>query len=285
MKIFYIDVYFLINFSIDALALYFSIIAMHISTSNIRLYLSAFMAAMYAVFCVFTGSSILKILLGIAFSLLIIALFANDLSLYRRLKAFSLFIIFETLIGGIVFYAFSILDQYIVETISTDGIGENRRELLVLSIIILLSFGVFKLYMSLFSSDSNAKSVKMMVKIGENEYVFDAFVDTGNLAFDPIDMAPITLVNMKLSNKVFPSYLKYEDISSISTDEKRRIRLIPITQGGNRRMLVGVRPDEVYILVNSSKERVKTILAIEKSEGTYGGFDALVPSSVIKDVL
>ena len=49
MKTIYIDVYFLINFSVDLLALYFAAMFMKIRATNLRLVLAALVGALYAV--------------------------------------------------------------------------------------------------------------------------------------------------------------------------------------------------------------------------------------------
>ena len=284
MKTFYVDVYFLINFTIDALALYFSSVTMRVPTNAIRLSISAVLGSIYAILCVFIENMVIKCVLGIVFFFMIAA-FAKSLSLYRRIKFLTLFIVYETWIGGAVFYAYSILDKYINTMIDTGVTFDNRREILILAIIILLSYGVFKLYISIFSKDANAKSVRVAIKIENEEHSFEAFVDSGNLATDPIDMTPVTLINSTLSKKILPSYANCEELSSMPGERQKRIRFVPIIQGQSKRLLLGVRPDEVYLIIGNKREQIKTVLVIEKNEGTYGGYDALIPSSVVRDVI
>ena len=63
----------------------------------------------------------------------------------------------------------------------------------------------------------------------------------------------------------------------------KRIRLIPVTRGDTTHVLTGFLADEV--LIGERGEGICATLAIDKEEGTYGGYLALVPSGVLNDAL
>ena len=87
MKTLYIDVYFLINFTVDVLSLYFAALFSKTPTNKRRLIGGAFAGAVIAVITVFMPEIfVLKILVG-TLGLLIMALISvKTISLKRKIK-------------------------------------------------------------------------------------------------------------------------------------------------------------------------------------------------------
>ena len=49
-------------------------------------------------------------------------------------------------------------------------------------------------------------------------------------------------------------------------------------------MITGIKADDVSIIIGDKKEKIAVTVAIDKEEGTYGGYRALIPSGVVSDV-
>ena len=117
METLYIDVYFLINFTVDILAIYFAVSFSSVPTTRVRLILGGVMGAVFATLAIFVENTLIKLLLSLVFAVIIAIVSVRGASVLRRLKFFFAFLIFETLIGGAVYLVYGLLDKYIVQNI------------------------------------------------------------------------------------------------------------------------------------------------------------------------
>ena len=114
----------------------------------------------------------------------------------------------------------------------------------------------------------------------------EALVDSGNLAIDPMDMRPVMLLKRRLAEEFLPQgVLHLSDPDLLDRDIRRRIRLIPVSRGGVTHVLVGVRADKVSVISDEGEQEVSVTLAIDREEGSFGGFDALMPSAALDYVI
>ena len=286
MRIFYVDIYFLINLTVDILALYFSAAFSKSPTTSRRLVISGLIGAASAVLiALLPEKTVLKILAS-ASSLFATSYFATKrISFCRKMKFIFSFLIFEALLGGLISFVWGILDTYAYEYLVTQSGGGINRRMLFFSLIILLSIGVFKMIVSFFSNIESEGVCRIEIKFIEKTYITEAFIDSGNLAKDPMDMRPVILLKKEAAEKIFPeNVVDLRDPDSVSREIRRRIRLIPISRGGTTHVLTGVRVDGVYVINNDVKEEISVTVAIDKEGGTFGGYYALMPSCALGNV-
>lgn len=285
MKTLYVDVYFLINFTIDLLALYFASIFCKISIAIHRLIFSSLLGAAYAVAgAVFVIAAPKIHLLSATVLLLMIIIVSNKISVYRKLKYTVAFLLFEILIGGLVYYGYCLLDR-LFENAEHIKPGSENRNLLILSLIVLLSIGVLKLTVSFLGSVRSEKNVKLIISCFNKEYVFEGLVDSGNLAVDPMDKTPVMLINGKLCKRMFGfEDLNIDGLSSYRMDFGKRLRIIPVSFGGNKKILYGIKPDYAYAVIGKKNEEIKVVIAVNSEEDNFGGYDALIPLAALEDI-
>ena len=285
MQTLYIDVYFLINFTVDILAIYFAVSFSAVPTTRLRLILGAASGAVFATLAIFIDLPAVKLVSALFFSFIIAIVSVKDVSFLRRFKFFFAFLVFETLIGGAVYFGYSLLDKYTYDILSSFESTEENRSLLIIAIVILFSLGVFKLFISVFTSEGRRGNRTVELSIFDKTETFGAFVDSGNLLRDPTDMKPVMLIKKKLAEKLLPKMLVDGKTYELSGELKRRIRLIPTSGDSGVKILIGVRPQSVKVLDKNGKaQEIDVIIAIDKEGGTYGGYEALLPASVIDDV-
>ena len=286
MQTLYIDVYFLINFTVDILAIYFAVSFSSVPTSKLRLVIGGALGALFAMAALFVDEPFVKLILSLVFAFVIAKISVRGVTFIRRLKFFFAFLIFETIIGGLVYYAYTLLDKYIYKHLDGTILGEENRSILIISIIVLLSVGVFKLFLTAFSSEGRRGGVEIELEAFGSIISFEAFIDSGNLLRDPVDMRAVVLIKKSLATRIFPESLIEGRTNDLSLDVKRCIRIIPITREGGVSILTGIRPKRVSaILKNGKKDDIDVIVAIDNEGGSYGGYEALVPSSAIEDVV
>lgn len=285
MQTLYIDVYFLVNFTVDLLSLYYASVFSKVPSSIKRIVIASLIASASAVCVVLFGDpKLLGIALSAAGLVFAIIIGCSKVSFKRHVKFMVSFLIFEALFGGGVSFIWGILDEYLYDTIASESTPPVNRKLLLFALVVLIFIGVFKMIVSFFSNIVSEGSVKLEVEFLDKKINFEAFVDSGNLAVDPMDMQPIVLIKKDLAKRFLPSNIvELKDPDSIDSRVRRRIRLVPISRGGVTHVLTGIKADSVKLLDEKSQMPIAVTLAIDKEEGDYGGFYALIPSGVVGD--
>ena len=285
MTTLYVDVYFFINFTVDILALYFSALLYKLPTSALRLLLSGIIGATYAVLGVLLfDNSILMLPVSALILICMVLIMSHGVGIFRKLKYGIIFLFFQIIIGGLVYYAYSALDKIELLRGFVESKNENKK-LLLFSLIILLSIGALKLLLSCFGSAAAEKSITLFVMHDGKTNQLDALVDSGNLAVDPFDKTPVMLVGSALGGKIFGDLFKDSgSIEELTPTLKKRIRIIPVSLGNQRKILYGMKPDGVYIEKNGVREHISLIIAIDKEGGEFGGYNAVIPLSAIDNI-
>ena len=287
MRTLYIDVYFMINFTVDILSMYFAAIFASVPTTVKRIAISSAIGAAAACGIIFVSESvILKLALTLLSLLLMAAIGAEKVSALRRAKFTFSFIIFEALVGGIVTYIWSLLDRYVYDSLESAAGQEVNRKILLFSLIVLFSVGVFKMLVSFFSKTKCVGKVFIEICFLDKKIKTEAFVDSGNLAVDPMDMRPILLIKPNLASAILPeNVIHLRDPDLICKEIRKRIRLIPISRGGTTHVLTGVKADYVRVIKDGeNSEEISVTLAIDREEGSFGGYEALMPAAAIENV-
>ena len=287
MKTLYIDVYFLINFVVDLLSLYFASLFSKTPTTTRRLIISSGIGASVAVVTVFLPE---VFTLKIAFSLVGLMLMGyiapKPMRIRRKVKFILSFLIFTSLTGGAVTFIWSILDKYASQLFNEMEGGSVNRKTLFLSIILLLSIGVFKMIVSFFSSNECERSVDLEICFLDKKITVSSLVDSGNLAVDPMDMSPLMIVKRDVALQLLPeNIINLSNIDALDRNIKKKIRLIPVSRGGETHVLVGVKADRISIIQGDSKEEIMVTLAIDKEGGSFGGYGALLPSAALDNAI
>ena len=138
---------------------------------------------------------------------------------------------------------------------------------------------------SFFSNIESEGSVEIEIDFLGKKQRIQAFIDSGNLAVDPMDMRPVLLLKKEKAKYILPeNIIELSDPDALNRDIRKRIRLIPITRGGVTHVLTGIKADSVKIIKNGNAEELFVTVAIDKEGGTYGGYSALMPSAALDNV-
>ncbi len=284
VKTLYIDVYFLINFTVDILAAFFAFKISHINVKVKHLFLIGIFGAILALFDLFCSSNyLLRLFPFLIFTLLLYITVPRNTTTVRKIKYMLLFYFSAFLIGGAVDYFYSLLDRYFPDYLASISGVENRK-ILVFSLIILLTIGLFRGVIMIFTGSMEEKILKMYININGKEILLDALVDSGNLVKDPMNMNSVVFIKKHRALSILPENVtEISELSSINNDMKKRIRLIPVTRCGVTHMMSGVLVDEIGFIKENQKRSISATLVIDKEEGTFGGYDALAPYMTIYD--
>ncbi len=285
MQTVYIDIYFFINFCVDIIALS---IAAHILKADCgiwRLSAAAFVGAMYAVLGILLSDfRFLMPFLTVILFFFMILIVTWGFSYKRRIKYSFAFLISEIIIGGLVYYGFCLLDR-IMEHFEFSSERDENRNLLILSLIVFLSYGVVKFLMLILGRSSSLHVVRVCVGYDEREESFEALVDSGNLAEDPSGNRPVVFITEELAGKIIGESIgDGMDITSLSDNIKKKIRLIPVSRDGKSVILYGFLTDYVTVVKGNRYENINVSFAIDKRGDMYGGYSALMPAAALDNV-
>lgn len=283
MRVLYIDVYFLINFTVDLLALYFSAVLLHFPISRIRLLLASAIGALFAVIAVLTYGRTLPVLgLSVVSLILMTVLIGKGSRAVRRIRFALVFLLFQMLIGGIVHWGYGFLQKRIGDLKLEKG-AQNQR-LLYLSVLILLAIGILRIAISLLSHTGSVRSREIEIVIEEKRYLGSALVDSGSFLRDPLDGSAVALIKPSVARRLLPPAFINEDAAALSDAYRKKLRLIPVRMVGGQRILFGIRPDDFCIFNGKKKEHLRVIIAYDKEEGDYEGYSVLIPLAIAENV-
>ena len=277
MKTIYIDVYYMINFTVDILAIFVACRMVCLQTRIRQIVLGGCVGACLAIFELFIESDLLNLLLGIVFVLVLYRVFCKRLSVGRGVKFLIAFYISSFLISGIVNYIYGVLDKYIGNIIPAYSDTTNRKAI-IFSLIILLIIGAIRVFIMMISDSMNIKSTRLMIEIEDKSLEVDALIDTGNLVKDPMNMNPVIFLKRSYAESILPrSVIELSDLDNLKSDFRKRIRLIPVTRNSETHVMTGVRVDKVLVCKDKYREEINATVVIDKEEGTFGGYYALAP--------
>ena len=277
MKTIYIDVYFMINFTVDILAVFLAARMIHIKINMKKLLLSGFVGSVFATAELFLKQKAHDIILAVLFLLALSFIIAKRVSVYRKAKFILAFYIAAFLISGTVNFVYGLLDKYI-DDIFADTADTTNRKAIIFSLIILLIIGVLRLFIMMVSDSINEKSTRIRIELGKKSIEVDALIDTGNLVKDPMNMNPVIFLKKTSAKEIIPeAVIDLSHIDNLATDLQKRIRLVPVSRNNETHVMTGLRVDRVFVLKENFKEEINATIVIDKEEGTFGGYYALAP--------
>lgn len=256
----YIDILFLINFSMDILSLSVTGKILHKTMRAGRICASAALggAAATALTVVVPESSgawgVASVVLGVLLSIAMTRVAFGRCSAFLELIRHSVILWGSgALLGGIMTYLLSL-----GEPIFAEG-GAEVPFAAIFALCLPVSFAATRM----FSSVRHKKTAEVSVSILGKEATFTALCDSGNLAREPISSLPVVIV----AHAVFP-------IDELSCPE--RVRAVPLKTIGGERLLLGVIPDEIKI----DGRETAAIVAVDRENRLFGGCGGIVPSSL-----
>ena len=245
--------------------------------------MSSVLGAISACITVFLRLTILDIIISAISLVGMIFICTPKIGYKRRLALGISLLIFLSLIGGVVSFIWDLLSEIFAGYILENDVV--NRNMLFLSLIVLLSIGVLKMFITVLNGGKIDTKIEFQIKFLNKQCTSEALIDTGNLAMDPLGMKPVLIIKEKLAKDLLPvSIIELKNIDDLDREIKKRIRLIPLSKGGTTHVYIGVVPNEVSIIKDGKKEIIDVTVVIDKDGGDFGGFMALMPFSAIKNV-
>lgn len=282
----YVDLLFMINFSMDFLCFFLAAKLFGIKLPVGRGVLASAIGGGYSVAALFIGvGKIAAFLIDVAVCVIMCAICFGGKNQSRSLPFYILvYLAISMMLGGAMTAIFNLINRLELPLPegSSDGIS-----VWMFAALALISAGVTLLGGALFKKRTTQKNARLRIVYKEKSVVLDAMTDSGNLLRDPISGVPCIIVDIDSMRSILSSGLcdaaRRGDLSSVAalrgTDAKN-IRLIPIKTASGEGMLIGVRVDEITVEREQGERRVNAIVVLSDIDKGADGNKALIPAGI-----
>ena len=280
MESVYIDLYFLVNVSMDFLCLMIAAVLLHRKAKQWRVLAASVLGGVYAVAALLlTWDGIFGIVLDTVavVAMCLVAFGKRKSSLLSVLRLPAVVWISSLVLGGIMTALFALLNRLDLPLDALQGDGLSVWTFVLVSAVA----GVLTVKSGRwFGLLGKAKCAEVEVTLFGNTAVLRAMVDTGNLLCDPISGKSVIVAELETLRPLLPPQLVHacesEDFSAYLKDHERakRIRLIPAGTANGNSLLLAIVPDAVTVTVGEESFSSNHLIAPRRLN--MSDFDAVI---------
>ena len=283
----YVDLLFLINFSMDYLCLYITARIMHKRMRALRMILASALGGAYSVISVFFSVGVaLSLLIDALACLLICAIVFADKggSISSTLLCSFLFVGISMMTGGAMTAIFNLLNRI---DLPLDSIASDSVSTYAFAIIAAVAGFISLKSGQIVSRRSSIEECEITVRLGKSVCTARALVDSGNLVKDPISGRTVVIIDKKKLSENTDISCFERFVCGEQTKSRYPMRLIPINTAGGRSMLAAIRPDSLIIKHTTRSGKTRSIetdalLAPSDIQKSADGYSAIAPAEIIK---
>ncbi len=282
----YVDLFFMINFSMDFLCFFLSTQLLGEKLKLLRTLLAAVLGGVYACVALFLpigGFLALSLDVLLCVLMCVIAFGVARSVLLHTLVYFAV----SMTLGGFMSALFALLNKADlgIGTLESDGISAWVLALLAIISAVLALVGT-----RFFRRRTAIRYASVALELGGGRRELRAFCDSGNLLRDPISGRACVLVSAEaLKGFVGDEVIRAARTKNVaplaSTDSgmARRVRLIPTRTATGDGCLLAIRPDRILVGDDGEKpqKEVDAYLALSEAESFSEGCEALLPNELL----
>ena len=282
LQVIYGDVLLLIDFCMNFFVLYTTGILLRRKTKLMCLIGAALLGGVYSVAKVFVnGNNILDCLISLAVGILMCYISFGG---YRFLKTVLVFFGTAAMVGGIMFLIYFFLGSYHADLFGNfRGYAYAHIPLWLFVLLAALSFLIATVFSYVGRDISERKELRVTVKYHTQCETVTLFLDSGNLAKEPISGKNVILLSCKKARTLLGEEI-YSAVRSRKSEFllKRKFRLICASGvDGIMHTYYGFQPDRIFLTDGDEKVEMDVYIAVCEELDSFGGCDGIVhPSSV-----
>lgn len=270
----YIDIVLIENICMNYIILFASNYILKEKVRHVRLLLSAFLGAIYAII---TYMQLLKvysnIIMKIILSIVMVYIAYKPKKIKKLFKQLILFYLISFVFGGCSFALLYFVKPQ--EIIMKNGmyVGTYPLKIAILGAIVGFVIAVIAFKIVKTRLRKNDMFCKIKIFLEEKSVEIIAMLDTGNLLKDPISRMPVVIVEKEIIEKIFPSNILENLQNIIGGDAKEELygeetlkylskfRVIPFNSLGKQNgMLLGFKPSKLIVYLNDNEEIIKNVI-------------------------
>lgn len=279
----YIDVLFIINFSMDFLAVFITSYLLKIKIKTYKNTLAALFLALYSVLTVMLRFEGMIVALLFAYFLCLFAF--GKRSFKESLQIYIAFIAVNFLLGGGMTALFSLFNSIVGERLVMiyGDVSEvpGKLPFNIFAIGVTFITAIIMMFGKIFTRKGTARSVNAEIFLAKKSSAFTLTEDSGNMLTEALSGEPVIFLNEKALLRITDEKTLF-GIKNLDPDLMKKsglkMRLTAYETVGGREMCVLVRPEKVMIGGRS----VRAWIACCKTD-TLGDSDGIVPSVLISN--
>ncbi len=282
----YIDLLFLINFSMDFLCLYITAGILHRKKSPWRLILASALGGIYSVVSLCWGiGGILSFSLDIVSCLVICAVaFAGVGGFGAYMLSSLLFVGVSMMTGGCMSALFNLLNRI---DLPLEGMGEDGISVWAFALLAIAAGLITLLGGRLISGKTSVRDCELSVEFDGKTQTYHALCDSGNLVRDPISGRAVIFLDRQASNGFFDADAieSFKNGVAPKNHSYSTMRLIPINTVSGSSVIVALLPQRLTVTVRAKKEKSfcpDALIAFTDIGRSADGHNAVVPCEIIK---
>ena len=283
----YIDLYFLINFSMDFLGLFLAAKLLSYRVPPIRCILSALFGAGYAcVALLYLPSDFVGLVIDIVGCVIMATIALKRKGNLRQVGGYAIvYTAVSILLGGFMTAMFSLFNK-----IGFDKLWGTEQVSDGISVWLFALFaaisGIVSLFGGKFFRTKSARQYgRVRVVYNERNVVLNALCDSGNLLREPISSKLCIVTDLAaaygLFSKAEAALIRRGEISELDVSIAQRIRIVPIGTVKGNGLLYAFRADKVSIDMGKGWCDVDAYIAFSELGGDNGEVRALIPSELV----
>ena len=285
----YIDLLFLINFSMDYLCIYICSKVLHRKMKLGRMLAAAALGGVYSVVSLFLPiSSGISLALDCAACLVMCAIvyLEKGRTIGSLLLSTFLFIGISMMTGGCMTAIFNLLNilNLPLDLVEADGISTYLfAALALIAGIISLKSG------QIISRRAPIKECKLHIRFCGKDFDFLGFSDSGNLVRDPITGKPIIFVDRSTIEKQLPlDFLDRFAEGKLDRDAPcKNLRIIALRTAAGSSIAVAAAPESIFVEHQDKNGKTITgelsaLISPTEIGKSAQGYTAIVPAEIIK---
>ena len=283
----YVDLLFLINFSMDFLCFFLTARILALPLSLPRTLLAAAVGGIYSDIALFiTLGALPSLLVDIFVCVLICAIaFLKKGTLSSLPLYIIVYFAISMALGGFMTAIFNLLNKADIplESGASDGIS-------VWSFAILAAVsGVLTLLGGRFFRRKSAQTHAKVELFFDGKHIkLSAMTDTGNLLREPISGKPCIVADISSLSGIIPESLaraaregKISALGRLSQNDSKNVRIIPTKTALGEGMLIAIRAEKITVDTGKGAKMIDAFVALSDIKKSADGSEALLPSEIL----
>lgn len=282
----YLDVYFLINFSMDLICFFIAARLLDTVFSLPRCVLASLLGGAYACVALFTlRDGYAQILIDVLVCFIICLAAVMRRGQLRATVGFCVVYVAVSLtLGGVMTALFSLynrlgLDRLMGDESDADGLSVWAFGLMAALAGVAAVKGVAGI-----KRRSARRRGELEIVYGGRSVRVSVICDSGNLLCEPISGLPCIIADGDSLRDILPPELltvtAVSEAEGLSRRDMSRLRVVPARTVSGESMLLAVRPDSLRLNMGRGWQEISAYVALSDLGDDADGANALVPSSL-----
>ena len=283
----YIDLFFLINFSMDFLCFYLSSKLLSHRMSIKRTALASAFGGVYACASLFWGlGGLWSFLLDIGACTVMSAIAILKRDNLKEIFGYSIvYTACSVVLGGAMTALFSLFNRLGVDRLLGDETDGDGISVWLFAFLTLISAVVSLCGIKLFKRKSSRLIGQLEIVYANKSVTLKALCDSGNMLIEPISSRPCIVAESKEVKKILPvgmlDMIEKGRTEGISERDRARLRVVPAQTVSGGGILYAIRFDSVRLNMGGGWIESDAYIALCTLGNGPEGAQALVPSSLV----